>query len=53
MMRLRRYAAEEKAALDRWSASCRMMQQVPPVLQAETVEPAMVLPDPFEETLGG
>src|SRR5208337_474929 len=29
MMRLRRYAAEEKAALDRWSESCRMMQQVP------------------------
>ena len=53
MMRLRRYAAEEKAALDRWSESCRMMQQVPPVLQAEATETAMVLPDPFEETLGG
>ncbi len=53
MMRLRRYAEEEKAALDRWSASCRMMQQTPPVLQGEPTEPAMVLPDPFEETLGG
>jgi NAD(P)H-flavin reductase len=53
MMRLRRYAEEEKAALDRWSASCRMMQQVPPMLQGDAIEPAMVLPDPFEETLGG
>src|SRR5208282_5471398 len=53
MMRLRRYASEEKAALDRWSESCRMMQQVPPVLEAEATETAMVLPDPFEETLGG
>ena len=26
MMRLRRYAEEEKAALDRWSESCRMMK---------------------------
>jgi hypothetical protein len=26
---------------------------VPPVLQAEATETAMVLPDPFEETLGG
>jgi NAD(P)H-flavin reductase len=54
MMRLRRYAEEEKAALDRWSASCRMMKQIPPVLQGgEATEPALVLPDPFEETLGG
>ena len=29
MMRLRRYKEEEKAALDRWSENCRMMQQVP------------------------
>jgi NAD(P)H-flavin reductase len=54
MMRLRRYAEEEKTALDRWSASCRMMKQIPPILQGdEGAEPALVLPDPFEETLGG
>ncbi len=33
MMRLRRYAEEEKAALDRWSENCRMMKQAAPVLQ--------------------
>jgi NAD(P)H-flavin reductase len=54
MMRLRRYAEEEKTALDRWSASCRMMKQIPPILQGdEGAEPALVLPDSFEETLGG
>jgi NAD(P)H-flavin reductase len=52
MMRLKRYREEEKAALDRWSESCRMMKMTPPVLKA-TAEPGMALPDPFEETLGG
>lgn len=51
MMRLKRYAEEEKAALARWSESCRMMKQVAPVLPV--AEAAMALPDPFEETLGG
>src|ERR1035438_4099736 len=49
MMRLRRYAEEEKAALDRWSDSCRMMKQSPPELQEDQLE----LPDPFDETAGG
>ena len=31
MMRLRRYTEEEKAALGRWSESCRIMKQSPPV----------------------
>jgi NAD(P)H-flavin reductase len=54
MMRLKRYADEEKAALDRWSENCRMMKLTPPVLKAgEKGEPGMALPDPFEETLGG
>ena len=53
MTRLRRYTTEEKAALDRWSESCRMMQQAARVLPVEAAEPGMVLPDPFEETLGG
>ena len=51
MMRLRRYAEEEKAALDRWSENCRMMKLAAPVLQA--ADSGLPLPDPFEETLGG
>lgn len=54
MMRLRRYAEEEKVALDRWSENCRMMKQVPPVLAGGAVaESALDLPDPFEEAMGG
>jgi NAD(P)H-flavin reductase len=54
MMRLKRYAAEEKAAMERWSEHCRMSKQVAPVLKGGVApEPAMALPDPFEETLGG
>ncbi len=54
MMRLKRYREEEKAALDRWSEHCRMMNQAPPVLKGRGVANSpMDLPDPFEETLGG
>jgi NAD(P)H-flavin reductase len=54
MMRLKRYAEEEKAALDRWSENCRMMKLTPPVLkEGAAADAGMVLPDPFEETLGG
>jgi len=46
--RLKRFATEEKAALDRWSESCRM--KIPPEpAAAET----LALPDPFEEVGGG
>jgi len=51
MMRLRRYAAEEKAALDRWSENCRMVQRNSQALRGG--EPELLLPDPFEETFGG
>jgi len=52
MMRLKRYAEEEKAALNRWSENCRIMKQTPPVLpNSDAAEAA--LPDPFEEALGG
>ncbi|HTT49221.1 MAG TPA: sulfide/dihydroorotate dehydrogenase-like FAD/NAD-binding protein [Pseudolabrys sp.] len=51
MTRLKRYAEEEKAALDRWSDNCRMMMQAP-VLPKDGEE-AVAMPDPFEETLGG
>ncbi len=54
MMRLRRYAEEEKAALNRWSENCRMMKQTAPILQGgEAAASALVLPDPFEDALGG
>jgi NAD(P)H-flavin reductase len=54
MMRLKRYAEEEKAALARWSENCRMMQQTPPDLKGgKKGEAPLSLPDPFEETLGG
>jgi NAD(P)H-flavin reductase len=54
MMRLKRYAEEEKTALDRWSENCRMMKLTAPVLQdSEAAESASALPDPFEEALGG
>ena len=46
--RLKRFATEEKKALDRWSESCRM--KVPP---AQAVAEALKLPDPFEEVGGG
>jgi NAD(P)H-flavin reductase len=53
MMRLKRYAEEEKAALDRWSKHCRMTNQAPSVLKGVEVDSAVDMPDPFEETLGG
>ncbi|HET7319006.1 MAG TPA: sulfide/dihydroorotate dehydrogenase-like FAD/NAD-binding protein [Nitrospirota bacterium] len=52
MMRLKRYAEEEKVALDRWSENCRMTQRTRPVLKgAEAAD--LTLPDPFEDALGG
>jgi NAD(P)H-flavin reductase len=54
MMRLKRYAQEEKAALNRWSEHCRMTGQVPSELKEGVVaNSALDLPDPFDETLGG
>jgi len=54
MMRLKRYAEEEKAALDRWSENCRMMQRAAPVLKGdEAADSALPLPDPFDGVLGG
>jgi sulfide dehydrogenase subunit beta len=54
MMRLKRYAQAEKAALNRWSEHCRMTDQVPSELKGGVVpNSALDLPDPFDETLGG
>jgi NAD(P)H-flavin reductase len=58
LMRLRRYAEEEKLAAERWSESCRMKGQLGQDLQlparsaAQGDEP-LDLPDPFEEVQGG
>jgi NAD(P)H-flavin reductase len=46
--RLKRFATEEKAALERWSDSCRM--EIPPEGAAGD---SLDLPDPFEEVRGG
>ena len=54
MMRLKRYAEEEKAALERWSENCRIMKVKPTMSRdVEAADPAAALPDPFEEALGG
>jgi hypothetical protein len=54
MMRLKRYAEVEKAALERWSENCRIMKMQPTVSRnAEAADPTAALPDPFEEALGG
>jgi len=62
MMRLRRYAQEEKTAMRRWSEDCRMRDQI--VVAERNTAPAAVLtpplatelmelPDPFDEVSGG
>jgi NAD(P)H-flavin reductase len=45
MARLKRFAEQEKAALQRWTESCRMKAPAP--------EEPLELPDPFEEVKGG
>ena len=47
-IRLKRFAIEEKAALERWSESCRMKDQL-----AGGIAEALALPDPFEDAKGG
>jgi NAD(P)H-flavin reductase len=46
--RLKRFATEEKSALDRWSENCRM-KDPPERAPADSLS----LPDPFEEVRGG
>jgi len=46
--RLKRFATEEKAALERWAESCRM--KIPP---QDGGGESFDLPDPFEEVRGG
>ena len=48
MTRLKRFAAEEKSALERWSESCRMKSRIEKA-EANPLE----LPDPYEEVGGG
>lgn len=48
MMRLKRFASEEKSAVERWSESCRMKSRIEKA-QANPLD----LPDPFEEVGGG
>jgi NAD(P)H-flavin reductase len=58
MMRLRRYAEEEKAAMARWSENCRMRQDIGAVAPGPATVPdpslgLLELPDPFDEVQGG
>jgi sulfide dehydrogenase subunit beta len=60
MMRLRRYAEEEKVALARWSDSCRMNGQfgagshaTPSPVALGLSDESLQMPDPFEEVQGG
>ena len=54
MTRLRRFAEQERTALERWSENCRMTNplqtlKTPQLRSAEEAE----LPDPFDEVRGG
>ena len=49
MSRLRRYTQEEKAALRRWTDSCRMPNPTPEAFK----EAAAGLPDPYDDAKGG
>jgi sulfide dehydrogenase subunit beta len=54
MSRLRRYTTHERAALERWSESCRMHPPPDWPQRAGTHTPAALeLPDPFDEVIGG
>jgi len=50
MSRLRRYAREERAAAERWSANCRMQDLADPAAAAVEL---LELPDPFDDVKGG
>jgi sulfide dehydrogenase subunit beta len=55
MMRLRRYAEEERIAVERWSEQCRMKSPIPSGAGpgAKPAVDLVEMPDPFEEVLGG
>ena len=48
IMRLRRYAEQERTAVQRWSENCRMKDQIAP---AGTLAPAVPLSDAFAELI--
>ena len=55
IMRLKRYAEQEKLAVERWSEDCRMKEQLVghPEFPARAADDRLDLPDPFEEVQGG
>jgi NAD(P)H-flavin reductase len=63
MMRLRRYAEQEKTAAQRWSENCRMKDQIQPEgaparieplsFGSETFDEMIDLIDPFDQVKGG
>jgi hypothetical protein len=54
MTRLRRFAEQERTAVERWSENCRMTN---PLQTLKTPQPRpaeeMEFPDPFDEVRGG
>jgi NAD(P)H-flavin reductase len=63
MMRLRRYAQQEKTAVERWSENCRMRDQIEsegtlvrvaqPLFDAYAYKELIDVLDPFEQAKGG
>jgi len=54
MARLKRYAQEEKKAVERWSETCRMASHINlRPSQSASGESQIALPDPFEDVAGG
>ena len=63
IMRLRRYAEQEKTAVQRWSENCRMKNQIEsegalapverPLFDTDTYSELIDLFDPFEQVKGG
>jgi NAD(P)H-flavin reductase len=53
--RLRRFTTEEKHATERWSQNCRMQNPLRALhpLSPALAAPDVVLPDPFDEVVGG
>jgi NAD(P)H-flavin reductase len=54
MTRLRRFTAQEKTAVEKWSENCRMMNPLKTLeVPQRRPEEEMALPDPFDEVPGG
>jgi NAD(P)H-flavin reductase len=53
MMRLKRFAAQERTAAERWSETCRMANPLKTLAVRPRRQEEEMLPDPFDEVAGG